>query len=701
MNSSYNKLYKTYKSFFYFSLAVFFLAGAFVPAKAKANYRNLFNIRKETSLRCDHLLSLQRLFLKNHIYFNQLTPDLEKRLVGQYVKKLDGGKSYFLQQDVDYIGKKMKSIFNDLKSGRCKTILNVYQLYLERVGQRVEFIKKNLQNPKYRIQRDLKFLVDFKLRSYPKTIKELKSFQAKHLQWQVASNIATGLNLKESKKKVLGFYERLLTRLQKKKKEDIYAIFLNSFADSLDPHSYYFSRSDFKDFEINMRLKFEGIGASLRDDNGFTVVESLIPGGAAEKSRLLKAEDKIVAVGQASGSMGNIVNMELKEVVQKIRGPKGSKVRLTILRKNEPRFTITLTRDEIKLADKKASIKYIRRKMNGKPKKIGIVELKSFYADMRGRKNSSAKDVKQLLIRAVQNKVDGLVLDLSKNGGGVLEDAVKIAGLFIKRGNIVKQSAMGNLKKGIILRDVDDKVYFSGPLVVLTSRASASASEIVAGALKDYLRAVIVGADHTFGKGTVQSVNNTPQLGGGAVKVTVSMFFIPGGNSTQHQGVISHILLPSIWNTDDYGEKSFDYSLKPHSIQSFASSLKSINFKKGSPSHWKVIRPNWVQELKKRSSLRVAKNEKFQKTLKEIKKSKKNQDYILISEVLKSGEKDKKKKKNKDIEKKKKTSFQNARKKTEEYLSREEVQEALAVLVDLMELQGGYPKTKTANTLSQ
>ena len=669
------------------------------PSSLRVSYRNFLK-PKDTTLRCDHLLTLQRIFLKNHIFFNKLTPDLQKRLVGQYIKRLDGNKSYFLQKDVDYISKKMSSIFNDLKSGKCQTILNVYQLYLERIGQRVEFVKKNLGNPKYKIQKDLKFLVDSKSRTYPKTIGELEVFQKKFLQWQVASNIATGLNLKESKKKVLAFYERALGRLQKKRKEEVFAMFLNSFADSLDPHSYFFSKEDFKDFEIAMRLKFEGIGATLRDENGFTVVENLIPGGAAEKSRLLKPEDKIVAVGQASGTMENIVNMELKEVVQKIRGPKNSKVRLTILRKNEPRFTITLVRDEIKLEDKKASIKYLKRNIHKKPKKIGIIELKSFYADMRGKRHSCAKDVKKLLERASKNKVNGLILDLSQNGGGVLEDAVKIAGLFIKRGNIVKQSTMGNLQQGTILRDVDDKIYFSGPLVVLTSRSSASASEIVAGALKDYQRAVIVGADHTFGKGTVQSVNNTPQLGGGAVKVTVSMFFIPKGRSTQHQGVTSHVLLPSIWNTDAFGEKSFDYSLKPHSVKSFTSSAKNINFKKGSPFHWKVIRPNWVQELQKRSSLRIAKNKKFQEILKEIKEQKKDKDYIHIAEVLENKDKDKDKKakaKKAKTHRDKDLSFaQNAQKKTQEYLAKIEVQEAIAVLSDLMELQEGYPKTKTA-----
>ena len=653
-----------------------------------------FLMPKETSLRCEHLFTLKKLFLKNHIFSKKFTPALRNRLIDQYIKQLDRNKIYFLQQDVDYIRKTMTSIFNEIRRGDCKTVYGIYQLYLERVGQRGEFVEKTLKSSKYKVQKDLKFVIDPKLRSYAKTTQQLETFQKNYIQLQVATNIATGMSLIESKKQVLGFYQRFLSRLQKKKKEEVFAIFLNAFADSLDPHSYFFSKGDFIDFEIAMRLKFEGIGATLREENGFTVVDSLVPGGAADKSGLLKPQDKIIAVGQASGPMKNIVNMELKAVVKKIRGPKNSKVRLTILRKNQPRFTINLIRDEIKLSDKKASINYLQHKRLGQSKKIGIIELKSFYADMRGRQSSSSRDVRELLKKAKQNNIDGLVLDLSQNGGGVLEDAVKIAGLFIKKGNIVKQSAMGDLQRGTILRDIDNKVYFSGPLVVLTSRISASASEIVAGALKDYNRAIIVGSDHTFGKGTVQSVNNVPQFGGGAIKVTVSMFFIPGGQSTQHQGVRSHILLPSIFNTDEFGEKALDYSLKPYRVKRFTSSLKTTNFDKLNPFYWKPILPRWIKELSKKSSSRVAKNKKFQEIEKEAQDKKKSKNQIYISDVLENKDKDKDKDKKED-KKKDLTSAQNAQKKVKKYLSKEEIQEAITILGDLMELQGLYKKTKT------
>ena len=294
----------TYRYSFLFLLIGSLFMGSFVYGKGEKenllSYRNFLRSRS-TTLQCDHLLTLQRLFLKNHIFFKELTPMLQTRLTNQYIKNLDGNKAYFLQKDVDYISSQMTSIFSELKKGKCKTILNVYQLYLERVGQRVEFVQKSLGRPKYKIQKNLKFSADADARGYPKTIKELNALQAKYLQWQIASNIATGMKLQESKKKVLNFYNRVLNRLQKKRKEEIFAIFLNSFADSLDPHSYFLSKEEFKDFEISMRLKFEGIGATLRDENGFTVVENLIPGGAAERSHLLKPEDKIIAVGQASG----------------------------------------------------------------------------------------------------------------------------------------------------------------------------------------------------------------------------------------------------------------------------------------------------------------------------------------------------------------------------------------------------------------
>ncbi|MFN8943010.1 MAG: S41 family peptidase, partial [Pseudobdellovibrionaceae bacterium] len=271
------------------------------------------------------------------------------------------------------------------------------------------------------------------------------------------------------------------------------------------------------------------------------MITDLVPGGPAFNSGLIEPKDMIISVGQENGKVENVVDLDLKDVVSKIRGKKGTKVTLTILRKQgdgKKRFEITIVRDKIKLEDSAAKMTYIHREINGQKKKIGVLNLPSFYApDNAGKdKRTASMDVKRLLLEAKSNGTEGIVFDLSTNGGGSLTDAVEIAGLFFKTGNVVKQSSRYEAREEGTLADTDPAVVWNGPLVVLTSRFSASASEIVAGALQDYKRAVIVGGDHTWGKGTIQTVRPVPG-DRGALKVTIGMFFIPGGYSTQHSGV--------------------------------------------------------------------------------------------------------------------------------------------------------------------
>ena len=252
------------------------------------------------------------------------------------------------------------------------------------------------------------------------------------------------MKLEEAKKNVIKNYDRAVKRAQETNQDDLFSGYLDSFARALDPHSSFFSRDVLEDFEIQMRLSLEGIGATLSSQDGFTVVEQLVPGGAAAKSGLIEPQDKIIAVGQDKGPMENVIDMDLKDVVKKIRGNKGTKVRLTILRKSgegKKRFDIALTREKVNLEDEAASIIFTEKEINGQKKKLGILNFPSFYADSRRGGRSSAADMKKLIKEAVDKKADGLVLDLSNNGGGSLEDAVKIAGLFFQTGNVVKQSS--------------------------------------------------------------------------------------------------------------------------------------------------------------------------------------------------------------------------------------------------------------------
>jgi carboxyl-terminal processing protease len=366
--------------------------------------------------------------------------------------------------------------------------------------------------------------------------------------------------------------------------------------------------------------------------------------------------------------------MDLRDVVRKIRGEKGTKVRLTILRKQgeeKKRFDVTLVRDKIKLEDEAASILYQQKEVAGAKKKIGIINFPSFYADSRRGGRSSAADLKKLIAEARAQKVDGLVLDLSNNGGGSLEDAVKIAGLFFQTGNVVKQSSREGNKGEQTYKDVDSTVDWTGPLVVLTSRISASASEIVAGTLQDYKRAVILGNDHTFGKGSVQSVMPIPQ-NLGAIKVTVGMFFTPGGYSTQHRGVNSDIQIPGPFVSDDFGEKYLDYSLPEKKIDTFVS--PDAFMKEGSGA-WVTVGADWIRSLSEKSRLRVDKDPEFKKIQDELAKSKAKGKMIKLSEVVKDKEK-----------KEKAKAIKNASKseKDKEYLKRADIVEAANVLGDLI-----------------
>jgi carboxyl-terminal processing protease len=393
------------------------------------------------------------------------------------------------------------------------------------------------------------------------------------------------------------------------------------------------SADNLEDFEIQMRLSLEGIGATLSSQDGFTIIEQLIPGGAAESSGKLKVKDKIIAVAEGKdGEFKNVIEMDLRDVVKMIRGPKGSDVRLKILRKagkDTSRFELALVRNQIKLEDEAAAITYVDREVGGQKLKVGLLNLPSFYADNRQGGPSASTDMKKILGEAVKNKTDAIVLDLSNNGGGSLRDAVDIAGLFFGTGNVVKQSQRdsGDLTEiqYDVLRDTDSSVDWSGPLVVLISRISASASEIVSGTLQDYNRAVVVGGDHTFGKGTVQSVEYLPP-GLGAIKTTVGMFFTAGGQSTQHRGVDADLVWPSNLSTDEIGEKTLEYSVPPKKINSFLSSTAYVREGKGA---WSKVTPDIIKRLKAKSDPRVASSKEFKKVVDEIQKAKKGGKMII------------------------------------------------------------------------
>lgn len=633
-------------------------------------------IRAE-ELRCEYIPLIVRTMVKQHFLHNDFNANLESRSIDQFIKGLDPAKIYFEDADVKKVKTLMKGFYEKIGQKKCKTLIEVRELFLKRVEERTKFAEKYL-GPQFKLDPTTEIQLSSDKREYPKKSKEAEDFQKKYLQWQVANFIATDMKLDEAKQQIIRRYQRALKNLKEQKPDESHSAYLEAVAHSLDPHSDYLSQDSLEDFEIQMRLSLEGIGATLSNQDGYTVIEQLIPGGAAQQSGLLENQDKITAVGQdEDGAMEPIYDMPLRDVVKMIRGPKGKKVQLSILRKRgdkSEKFKVTLTRQKINLEQEAAQIYYLEKEIAGQKKTVGVINLPSFYSDARRGGRSCYEDVKKLLAEAAQKKVSGVMLDLSSNGGGVLDDAVKLAGLFFKTGNVVKTQGIQSAVE--TLADKDEAVNYAGPLVVLTSRLSASASEIVAGALQDYKRAVIVGGDHTFGKGSVQQVVPLPN-NLGAFKVTVGMFFVPGGNSTQHRGVSADVALPGAFSTDEVGEKSLDYSLPPRSIKAFTSESAQGT----GENKWMSISESMVKQLRKNSQVRVKANAEFQKIVKEMKETETRMKTMKVADVIKKKDEITAK------EEKRKKEASDIKLRQEEYLKRPDIQESIAVLTDLIKLE--------------
>lgn len=648
-------------------------------------------------LSCNNVKGVQQGYLLAHILYNDLTPTLEERTIERYIKYLDSTKILFTKADVEAIRKELKGIFADISAEKCTKLYNVHKIYTKKLEERAAFAKKVL-TPKFKFDKKTRLVLDPEKRDWAANEKDLQTLQTKYLQFQVSNYLLSDEKQSEATEKIKRSYDRVVKKVKELKDADLLTNYLNAFGHGLDAHTSYFSADMLEDFEITMKLSLQGIGATLMSEDGFTTVEALVKGGAAERSGLVEEKDKIIAVGQFDKNdkpmaMEDVVEWDLRDVVSRIRGNKGTKVRLKLMRRKDGKakpYIVTLTRAEVKLEDEAASISYLEKTNNGVSRKVGIINLPSFYADSRRGGRSCAQDVATLIEDAKKQKADALVLDLSMNGGGSLSDAVDLAGLFFATGDVVKQSAPSRSPtvKASSLKDTDPKVNWAGPLVILTSRASASASEIVAGTLKDYNRAMIVGADHTFGKGTVQQVIPlSPGLG--ALKVTIGMFFTPGGYSTQHRGVASHVILPSEFETeeDDIGEKALDYSLPPKQIEPFISKTAFVTSGEGK---WNQIDAKEIETVKKRSEERVAKDKEFIELKAKIAKKLKDSKEIVLEDSFK----DLKERKTENDKKKKYTDAE----KKAEYLKRPEINEAINVAVDMMDYESKVPLKVIAQT---
>jgi carboxyl-terminal processing protease len=586
-------------------------------------------------LRCDLLPFVFQQFLNAHYSIHGLNDEVRNRVADQFVKALDPSKSLLLESEANQLKREISLIFPDLRKGDCGILMKASERILERAREDVKIVAALVKPRSFQVDGKTELNLDPEKRGYPKAAADRESLIRKLVHFQMLNYSLTGVGTEAAKKQLIHRYELIVKRIQERQdRGELVTLFAESFAVALDPHSSYMSRENLEDFQIQMQLSLEGIGASLSSQDGFTVIEELIPGGSAQREGTLRPKDKIIAVGQGSEKSTPVIDMDLRDVVRRIRGPKGTKVRLTILRQSEKSetFDITLVRDKIDIKEQAAKLTIQERERDGKKFSIAVIDLPSFYGGGEKGGRSSYRDMKKLVIEAAEKKADAVVLNLSRNGGGLLDDAVKISGLFIQRGAIVATKSTDGQTD--VLKDVDPETQFSGPVVVLTSRLSASASEILAGALRDYKRAVVVGGDHTYGKGTVQVLSGLP-MGLGAMKVTTGMFFVPGGKSTQHIGVESDIQVPSPFNRDDLGEKTMDYSLPAQSIEKFLSSDSNAS----GLGRWTPVTPELIQALAARSKERVVSGNRFAEIKKETEEEKLNRGLVKLADLRKKAKK--------------------------------------------------------------
>lgn len=624
---------------------------------------------EEDGLNCSLIPTLTTYFLRYHVSIHSATDEVNTRTTEQMIKRIDPSKVVLLQGDVEAMKPKIRSVLKNMQNKiDCGPIDEIKTLLVNRTKEQLAYAKEAM-GPNYKLDESVELQLEADKREYPKDLEESRKRQMIQMHFQISNYLMTDMKLPKAKEQLVHRYELNLKRMEELKSADLYQYLVNAFASALDPHSNYLSPEDTEDFRINMNLSLEGIGASLTPEDGYTVIAELIKGGAAEKSKLLQPKDKIIAVGQGKDSpMENVIDMDLKDVVRKIRGKAGTSVRLTILREKPDvqRFNVTLVRSKVELEDDAAKVEFQDKVVNGKKFRLAKIDLPSFYGGQRRGDRSCSRDMTIAVEKAVKGKADGILLDLSSNSGGLLDEAVKIGGLFINRGNIV--ATKDSTAEVQMLDDVDSRVQFDGPIVVLVSRLSASAAEIVAGALQDYKRAVIVGGDHTYGKGSVQAVLPLkPEYG--VIKVTTGLFFIPGGNSTQWKGVASDVSFPNPFSTDDFGEKHLDYSLKPEAIPTFLSP-------EANEAHlWTPVSKAEIDALKKLSAERVGKSKEFAEIVKDNKEIDERKGVIKLSDMRKKeGEQ---KKKNKD-----KAPKQIARER-----NKVQVDEAYNILADLVHLR--------------
>ncbi len=601
------------------------------------------------------IANIAHLMDQSHISKHRLDDEISQRAFKQFLTALDPQKIYLLQSDVDEF-KPAEDKFDDYAlRGQMEIAIEVFKRFVQRVDERLEMAHKYIDQ-EHDFTKDEQLAVDREIIAHPGSAAEANDRMRRLIKYRLllmesdkiqsekegdddseddSSRILRPDPNEDPRERLHRIYRTAQKSWHQTDADELLEMYVSAITTSFDPHTSFMSQNRYTNFQIQMRLELSGIGAQLTSEDGYTKLTSIVPAGAADKDGRLKPGDKIIQVGQGEdGQMNDVVDMKLDDVVEQIRGTAGTVVRLGVLPAAGGEMKIyNITRAKVNLEDSAARGEVIEygKKADGSPLKFGYIDLPSFYSDMIGAASgkqgfrSTTRDVQALITEFKQEGIDAVVLDVSRNLGGSLEEAINLTGLFIDQGPVVQVKSPG--ADASIRVDPVAGVSWGGPLIVMTSKGSASASEILAGAIQDYQRGIVVGDPQTHGKGSVQTLidlgrellGNPGELG--ALKLTIQQYYLPGGKSTQLQGVMSDIVLPAITASLDNGEGDL-----PHALP--VDEIAAARHRK-----YKMVNEELLAKLRSRSAQRVEQSEEFARDLRRIEmfEKQKEEDYVSLN----------------------------------------------------------------------
>ncbi len=585
-----------------------------------------------------------------HLKKLDLSDSLSSVIFDRYVNNLDFSKLYLLKTDIESFENYRYKLDDNILNGDLTLFYDLFNLYLKRVNERNVFIE-TLLNQEFDFTTSEEFIFNRDSISWASDNYELNERWKKRIKNDAITYKLNGRDWDYIRSTLIKRYNNSTKFLNQYNSEDVFQLAMNSFTQAIDPHTNYLSPETSDNFKIDMSLSLEGIGARLQTEDDYTKIVEIIPGGPAANSKLLSADDKIIAVAQGEdGEFVDIIGWRITDAVKLIRGPKGTTVRLQIIPAksdiNAKIKEISLVRDKVKLEDQSAKKEILEIDHDGKAIKVGVIKVPSFYIDFEGQRRgekdyrSTTRDVRNLLIELKSDNVDGVIIDLRNNGGGSLSEAIELTGLFIASGPVVQvKNSDGSIDIG---DDPDPNILYNGPLAVMVNRFSASASEIFSGAIQDYGRGIVLG-EQTFGKGTVQNLIDLNRFSSrqrgelGQVKITIAKYYRINGGSTQHKGVVPDIIFPGYIEPHEFGESSDPSALpwdqiEPTDYEVYSDLTKLIPF------------------LKERHEKRMLDNIEYQQLVQEIKEFRQNRERNRISLNLEQRRKEKEESEQKKFE---------------------------------------------------